>query len=171
MPGPGRSAAVLRAGRVGAPHGLDGSFHVLEPRPQLLFAGAVLQVSRHELAIVRRAGTDARPLVRLDGLEHRGAAEELRGQELYISREQAPALEEDEWWVEDLEGCTVLAGARIVGHVRRVMALPSCELLEVRRPGGGELLVPLVSDAVGRVDVEAGEIEVSLSFLGEELPR
>ena len=29
-------ARWLRAGRVGRPHGLDGSFHVLEPNPLLL---------------------------------------------------------------------------------------------------------------------------------------
>ena len=44
-------------------------------------------------------------------------------------------------------------GDRAVGTVRRLLALPSCEVLEVERAGGaGELLVPLVSDAVREVD-------------------
>jgi 16S rRNA processing protein RimM len=45
--------------------------------------------------------------------------------------------------------------------------MPSCELLEVRRESGEELLVPLVRDAVRSVDVEARRIDVDLEFLGE----
>jgi hypothetical protein len=52
--------------------------------------------------------------------------------------------------------------------VRALRALPSCEVLEVARVAGGELLVPLVADAVRRVDVAARRIDVDLAFLGEE---
>lgn len=85
-----------------------------------------------------------------------------------VPRTQAPALEEDEWWVEDLEGCTVLDGEITVGTVRRVLALPSCDVLEVARASDGtDLLVPLIGDAVRSVDIERAEIEVDLRFLGE----
>jgi ribosomal 30S subunit maturation factor RimM len=50
-----------------------------------------------------------------------------------------------------------------------MLSLPSCEVLEVTREGdGGELLVPLVGDAVREVDVEGRSIDVDLRFLGEE---
>ncbi len=78
-----------------------------------------------------------------------------------------PPLGEDEWWAEDLEGCTVHDGGRRVGTVRRLLALPSCEVLEVEREDG-ELLVPLVSDAVRAVDVAGRTIDVDLRFLGAE---
>jgi 16S rRNA processing protein RimM len=56
-----------------------------------------------------------------------------------------------------------------VGTVTRMLALPSCEVLEVERSEGGEpLLVPLVSDAVRTVDIEHGRIDIDLRFLGEE---
>ena len=45
----------------------------------------------------------------------------------------APELGPDEWWAEDLEGCAVHDGDREVGTVRRLLALPSCEVLEVER--------------------------------------
>jgi 16S rRNA processing protein RimM len=48
-----------------------------------------------------------------------------------------------------------------------MLGLPSCECLEVERPDGSELLVPMVRDAVRRVDVGAQEIEVNLAFLGD----
>ena len=43
------------------------------------------------------------------------------------------------------------------------------EVLEVARAdGSGQLLVPLVSDAVRTVDVERKQIDVDLAFLGEQ---
>ncbi len=165
-------AALLHAGRVGRPHGLDGSFHVTHPRAALLDLGRTLLVGDSEQEVVRRAGTDARPIVRLAGCTSRAAAEALRGTDLQVPRADAPELEEDEWWPEQLEGCRVADGEHEVGVVRELRALPSCEVLVVARDGDGrtELLVPLIRDAVRSVDVEAREIDVDLQFLGEDAP-
>lgn len=159
----------LLAGVVGRPHGLDGSFHVTRARGQLLLAGATVTAGDAEREVERRAGTDEHPIVRLAGTRDRDAAEALRGTELLVPRDAAPELEEDEFWAEDLEGCTVRDGDVEVGVVRRLLALPSCEVLEVRRSGRQEeLLVPLVRDAVRRIDVEGGVIDIDLAFLGED---
>jgi 16S rRNA processing protein RimM len=162
-------ADLLHAGRVGRPHGLDGSFHVTQPRAALLEQGRTLLVGDLEDEIVRRAGTDARPIVRLASCTTRTQVEALRGTDLLVPRAEAPELEEDEWWPEQLEGCAVHDGEREVGTVRRLLALPSCEVLEVTRPrgAGSDLLVPLISDAVRSVDVDARRIDVDLAFLGE----
>ncbi len=159
----------LRAGRVGRPHGLDGSFHVTQPTPALLQAGAVVTIKGRERQVVRRAGTDTHLIIRLEGHHDRAAAEHLRGEDLLVPRQAAPELEPDEWWAEDLEGCRVLDGNRAVGTVTRLLALPSCEVLDVARADGdSNLLVPLVSDAVRTVDVQNKEIEIDLTFLGED---
>jgi 16S rRNA processing protein RimM len=159
----------LRAGRIGSPHGLDGSFHVAEANASLLAHGAGVQVAGETRRITRRAGTDLRPIVRIDGCEDRAGAEALRGLEIFAPREAAPALESDEWWAEDLESCRVHDGGRPVGTVRRLLALPSCEVLEVaREDGAGDLLVPLIRDAVRGVDMERREIDIDLAFLGED---
>jgi 16S rRNA processing protein RimM len=168
MSAPHEPAAWLHAGRVGRPHGLDGSFYVTRPRPALLDAGRTLLVGEREDEIVRRAGTDARPILRLAGCSDRTAAEALRGAELRVPRAAAPALEQDEWWPEELEGCRVVDGEREIGVVRTLRAMPSCELLEVERPGRDELLIPLIRDAVRAVDVAARRIDVDLAFLGED---
>jgi 16S rRNA processing protein RimM len=163
-------AEWLAAGRVGRPHGLDGSFHVTRPRGALLTLGTVVRIDDDEAEIVRRAGTDERPILRLAGHDGRAAAELLRGRDLLVHRTAAPALEEDEWYAEDLAGCRVVDGTAAVGEVRRLVALPSCEALEVARADGSELLVPLVRDAVRSVDVGAGIVDVDLEFLGESEP-
>ena len=159
----------LRAGRVGRPHGLDGSFHVVDVNAGLLGAVDSLTVDGREREIVRRAGTVSRPILRLQGSEDRESAEAIRGRELLVPRDAAPDLDDDEWWAEDLIGCAVHDGARGVGTVRRMLELPSCEVLEVAREGGGgDLLVPLVTDAVRAVDIDARMIDVDLQFLGED---
>ena len=158
----------LRAGVVGRPHGLDGSFHVTSARPELLQEGRSVKVAGGERLIVRRAGFERGLILRLGGCEARADAQALSGQELLVSREHAPELDVDEWWAEDLEGCAVHDAGQPVGVVRRLLALPSCEVLEVDRVAGGPvLLVPLVKDAVRRVDLDTKRIEIDLGFLGE----
>jgi 16S rRNA processing protein RimM len=43
-----------------------------------------------------------------------------------------------------------------------MVALPSCEALEV-----GDLLIPMVRDAIRSIDVDARRIDVDMRFLGE----
>jgi 16S rRNA processing protein RimM len=200
----------LAGGVVGRPHGLDGSFHVLSPRPALLALGTTVRAAGRDAEVVRLAGTDDRPIVRLAGVDTREAADALRGTELLVPRSVAPPLEDDEWWAEDLVGCRVVDGDRALGRVVRLMPLPSCEVLEVAPEGGGgssasgsgergsgeggagasgsgeggagasgsgdqppaaPFLVPLVRDAVRRVDVGAKLIDVDVAFLGDTVPE
>jgi 16S rRNA processing protein RimM len=161
------SSDLLTVGVIGRPHGLDGSFHVSRARAGLLEHGGEVVVDGHTRVVERRSGTPDRPIVRLSGVTDRTAAEALRGQELRVPRSAVPPLEEDEYWADDLVGCAVVDGDTPVGIVRRLLAYPSCELLEVDRPDAPLLLVPLVRDAVRAVDVEAQTIDVDLVFLGE----
>jgi 16S rRNA processing protein RimM len=157
----------LSAGRVGRAHGLDGSFYVTRPRPPLLVLGARLRIGEDDHEVVRRAGTDERPILRVGGIDSREAAEGVRGSELLVARSQAPALGEDEYWPEDLEGCAVTDGSTAVGVVRRLIGYPSVDVLEVERSGAPDLLVPMVRDAIRTVDTAARRVDVSLEFLGE----
>ena len=103
------------------------------PRPRLLTVGTNVTVAGRTVAIVRRAGTEQRPIVRLEGVEDRPAAEALRGLALTVGPREAPELAEGEWWAHELEGCAVLDGDRLLGTVSRLIELPSCEALEVER--------------------------------------
>jgi 16S rRNA processing protein RimM len=166
-----RSQAVLEAARVGRAHGLDGSFYVTGPLTRLLTLGAVVTVGGRRAEVVRRAGTQQRPIVRLDCVGDRAAAEALRGAALTVAQADAPALAEGEWWAHELEGCAVVdERGHKHGTVTRLTALPSCEVLEVAREGAGQpLLVPMVKDAIREVDVAARLISVDAGFLDVEL--
>jgi 16S rRNA processing protein RimM len=147
----------VSAGRVGRPHGLDGSFYVNGPK-QPLAEGTVIRVAGADRRVERRAGTDERPIVRLEGIANRDSAAALLGEQLLLDLEEEP-LEEGEYVVSDLVGCTIEG----LGVVTAVIPGPSCDVLEVGVDG---VLVPLVSDAVKRVDVEARIIEIDREFLG-----
>jgi len=128
-------------------------------RAGALSEGLEVVVSGRPYVIERRAGTEERPIIRLSGCSSREYAEALRGAELLVP---APPLEEDEYWASDLAGCLVVDGSREVGVVSRMIALPSCEALEV-----GELLIPMVRDAIRSIDLDARRIDVDMGFVGE----
>lgn len=150
----------VTAGRVGRPHGLDGSFH-LEAPAEPLTVGTAVAVGGRECVVERLAGTSERPIVRVSGVSDRDAAGGLRGEQVLV---EAGELEPGEYFTDDLVGCDVPG----LGTVRRVIAAPSCDLLEI---GDDALLVPFVSDAVRSVDLDARTIEVNAEFLGIDSGR
>jgi 16S rRNA processing protein RimM len=154
------SSNELLAGYVGRPHGLDGSFHVVRADPALLADREELLLGGRRVALTRRAGTPEKPILRIEGCGTRDEAEALRGSELRVSVDEAPPLEEGEFWARDLEGCRVVDGETEVGVVERMIALPSCEALVV-----GDRLIPLVRDAVRSVDIEGRRIDVDMGFV------
>ena len=149
---------------MGRAHGLDGSFWVedalsaSEDGREPLAVVTEVTIDERRGRVARRAGTAARPLVRLDSVADRDAAGTLRGEELRVAEGDAP-LAAGEWLIADLVGARVEG----IGEVRRVLTAPSCDLLEVGDQG---VLIPLVADAIRRIDVEAGRIEVDHAFLG-----
>ncbi|MEX2196974.1 MAG: hypothetical protein WD844_16995 [Thermoleophilaceae bacterium] len=147
---------LVPVGRVGRPHGWDGSFWV-EGAGHGLPEGTRVTVGARDARVERRGGTDARPLLRVSGVADRDAASAVRGEPLLMAEAEAP-LAEGEWLIGDLVGCEVPG----LGTVRRVIGAPSCDLLEV---GDDAVLVPLVADAIRRVDTEARVIEVDREFL------
>ena len=139
---------LVTAGRVGKPHGLDGSFYV-DGASHPLAVGTTLTIADRPHEVERRAGTDERPLIRLAGLED---PRELRGELLLVEAE----LAEDEWLASDLLRCSVPGRGRVV----RVLDGPSCSVLELEDGS----LVPFISDVIR--SVEGGEIHLNEDFLG-----
>ena len=149
----------FRVGVVGRPHGLDGSFHVMSPRSELLSEGVVLE----DLGpIVGRKGSDDRPIIRVEGVADREAALALGGRELVVDEANRPPLEEDEYLAQDLIGSRVVDGDHAFGEVVRLLAMPSCEVLEL----DDGTLIPMVKDAIRTIDVDARRIEIDREFLG-----
>ena len=148
-------------GRVGRPHGLDGSFVVEHPSeaPERFAVGARLYAGGEETEVVssKRVG-GGRIAVRLDRSVPRGTA-------LEIDRSALPPPEPDAYYVFQLVGLRVEEeGGRELGCVADVEPGPANDALAL---DSGALL-PLVGECVLEVDLEAGRIVVARGFADEE---
>jgi len=153
---------LVPVGRVGRPHGLDGSFVVQDAsrREEAFAEGATLYADGEPAAILAsRRGAGGRPVIRL---ERRVA----RGTELAVPRDALTPLEDDdEFYVFELVGLLVEEeGGRILGHVDDVLEYPANDVLEL--DSGASL--PLVETCVRRVDLAGGRIVVAPGFVEPE---
>ena len=146
-------------GRVGRPHGLDGSFVVEDASeaPERCAAGAELLGAGEPAKVVasKRAG-QGRLVVKLDRRVERGAA-------LEVPRDALPEPAAGEWYVFQLVGLSVEEdGGRVLGKVADVEPWPANDVLVL---DGGAML-PLVDACVLQVDLDAGRIVVAQGFAG-----
>ena len=105
-----------------------------------------------------------RPVIRLEGITDRNAADELRGMEIYIHEDQLEELPEGEHYVRNLVGSRVidLASGTEIGHLNDVIQNTAQSILDVETPEGKQVLIPAVDAFLRRIDEESGIIEVEL---------
>lgn len=112
-----------------------------------------------------------RPVIRLDGISDRNAAEELRNLEVYIPESELEELPEGEYYIRNLIGCQVFdrASGRILGVVEDVLQNTAQSVYRILDDQGKELLIPAVEAFEREIDLERGVIEVELipGFLEE----
>ena len=188
-------------GKVGSPNGLKGEVRItlyqhdstnLKEGKVLLLKHARDQKGKGEAggksassdfcAEVQRVRYQKdRPVVKLEGIDDRNAAETLRGLEVYIQADTLEPLPEGEHYVRNIIGCRVVdigdhsegaydsAGSngsdskgREIGVLRDVIQNTAQSILEVETPEGKTVLIPAVDEFLRRVDEEEGIIEVEL---------
>jgi 16S rRNA processing protein RimM len=100
-------------------------------------------------------------LILFEGVSSREAAEALGKKTVYADEADLPALEDGEYYFSDLIGLKVetLDGAE-VGTVMDVLEGPGQDLLVIRTPSGGRVMVPLVPELVPEIDIDAGRIGI-----------
>jgi 16S rRNA processing protein RimM len=145
----------IEVGRIGRPHGLDGSVTLTGHGGTVpMTPGTEVTIGGRAARVVGRKGTDERPIVRFDLAASREQAEELRGLAVTVPASALPEPEADEFFHIDLIGCEVWCGERRVGAVRTVHTYPANDVLEL---DSGEM-IPFVDDAVDGVDVAGRRI-------------
>jgi 16S rRNA processing protein RimM len=153
------ASALWSCGVLGKVHGLKGELYLnLSPGGlERLRLGTSFHVAGEgageprPCAVTRVGGTDRRPLVRLDLAATREEAIALQGLELLASGDELD--EQPHYRVGDLLGLPVeTASGRFVGSVSDVLETPAHEVLAVRGPDGGEVLIPLVEELISLED-------------------
>jgi 16S rRNA processing protein RimM len=147
---------LIEVGRVGRPHGRDGSFVVdrASDDPERFAPGARVLVDGESATVAESKRAGGRLVVRLDCVPQRGAV-------LAVPREELPEAAEDEYYVFELTGLTVEEeGGRALGRVQDVAPGVANDVLELDTG----LALPVVEDCVLSVDLERGVILVAQGF-------
>jgi 16S rRNA processing protein RimM len=151
---------TVTVGRVGRPHGLDGSFVVenASEDPARFVVGATLLVGGDPARIQASKRARGRPVIRLDRRVQRGAP-------LEIARADLPPPDPGSFYVFQLIGLDVVEdGGRELGRVTDVAPGVANDVLEL----DSGVALPLVEDCVRDVDLDAGRILVARGFAAVE---
>jgi 16S rRNA processing protein RimM len=143
-------------GRVGKPHGLDGSFYVEQPSTDERWwkPGASFLAGGEPAKVVGSRRAQGRPVIRLD----RSVA---RGSPIEIERDQLPPTAEDEYYAFQLQGLEVVEeNGRALGTVADVIPGVANDVLELSTG----VLLPMIEDCVRTVDLDAARIVVAEGF-------
>jgi 16S rRNA processing protein RimM len=152
--------SLVTVGRVGRPHGLDGSFVVEHPSedPKRFEPGAVLRAGGEKVRVEERKRSGSRLVIRLDKPVARGTA-------LEIPRAELPEPDEGEYYVFQLVGLEVEEeGGRRLGVVTDVVPGPANDALELDTA----ILLPLVEACIREVDLDGRRILVARGFAPSE---
>ena len=152
---------LVAVGRVGRPHGIDGSFFVDDASESAdRFArGARLYAAGEPVEVVgSKHGAGGRIVIKLD-------RDVPRDTMLAVPRSALPAPEADAYYVFQLVGLEVVEeGGRVLGTVTEVHNGPANDALEL----DSGLLLPLVGACIEDVDLAAGRVVVAPGFADDE---
>ncbi len=81
--------------------------------------------------------------------------ERYKGKDLYVTRENAVPLEEDEYYIADLLGCKVVTDdGKDFGILKDVMETGANDVYVVKTKEHGEVLLPYIDDCLLNIDIE-----------------
>lgn len=164
--------SCLLIGRIGKPHGLRGECKVIpetdDPgRFTLLkevLVGATAESARlFGIAGVRmqHSGRGVTVLLRLHGVTSKEEAAALSRSGVFARSVDLPPLEEDEFFLHDVVGLSVLTEhGEAIGVVRDVWEMPASNVYVVARPGRRDALIPAVPAFIKRVDIAGARLVV-----------
>ncbi len=102
-------------------------------------------------------------IVKFEGYDTIESIQMYRQKGLFVPREQAVPLAEDEYYVADLLGMDVyLEDGELFGKVKDVMQSAANDVYIIRSLAHGEVLLPAIADCVKEVSVEENRMVIHL---------
>ena len=102
-----------------------------------------------------------RLIIKFKEINDRNETETLRKYELYVTRENAVELDENEYYVQDLIGLDVYnEGNEHIGKLDDVIRTGANDVYQILKNDGKELLLPAISECIIEVDIENGRMTV-----------
>jgi 16S rRNA processing protein RimM len=157
---------VLLAAVIGA-HGLKGEVKVktFTESPEALARYGALRTRdgrAFHVAQVHATKPDE-AIVAFKDVSDRNAAERLKGEELFVSRDTLPALEGHEFYHADLIGLRAEdEDGRTIGTVHALHNFGAGDVIEIARPDGDTVLLAFTRENVPSIEIEQGRISVAV---------
>lgn len=102
-------------------------------------------------------------ILKFKGIDNINDIEKYKRCSLYVTREHAVALEEDEYFIADMigmEACT--EDGSIFGTLRDVIETGANDVYVIENAEHGEVLVPAIKECIRSVDIEKGQMMIHL---------
>lgn len=102
-------------------------------------------------------------ILKFDGIDNINDIEKYKGKDLWIPREEAQELGEDEYYIADLQGLNVvLEDGTEFGRLRDVMETGANDVYIIDSNEHGEVLLPAIKECILDVDLEKNTMTVHL---------
>lgn len=157
---------MLRVGVITSTHGVRGEvkvFPTTDDAKRFKTLKKVILDGREplELSIEQVKFFKKMVILKFKGYDNINDVETWRQRDLLITRDQAVELKEDEYFITDLIGLTVVNEEEaVLGRVKDVLETGANDVYVVELTGGKELLLPAIKDCILNVDLEGGRMKV-----------
>ena len=102
-------------------------------------------------------------ILKFKGIDNINDIEKYKRCSLYVTREHAVALEEDEYFIADMIGMEVCTeDGSIFGTLRDVIETGANDVYVIENAEHGEVLVPAIKECIRSVDIEKGQMMIHL---------
>jgi len=154
-------------GAIASPHGVRGMVRIkpFTEEPENIGAyGPVNLADGRRFTLTVRSMAKGMVLATLDGITTREAAEELKGEQIFVDRNRLPQPEAEEIYHADLIGLEVMdPSIGVIGKITGIYDFGAGSMLEVRREKGKPVLLPFGN--MSPITLETGGTErVSLNI-------
>lgn len=159
----------FRIGVITSTHGLKGEVKVFPTTDDLnrfkTLKKCFIRTPKGDVAVEKNTCKFFKNMVILSFKEFKdiNEIEKYKGFDIYVSREDAVPLEEDEYYISDVIGMEVVTDdGNILGKLSDVMQTGANDVFVVSLVDDKELLIPVIKDCVMDMNYETGRITVKL---------
>lgn len=157
---------LLEVGKIINTHGLRGEVKVIPwtDTPDVFEDLETLYLKNNDVFTISSVKYQKNNLiVKFKELGDINEAEKLKNQVLYAERSALGELPEGVYYIADLIGLSVRKETgEEVGKIKDVLQTGANDIYVVAREGAKDLLVPVIPNVVLSVDIDGGEVTVSL---------
>ena len=160
---------LFQVGAVTSTHGLRGEVKVCpttdDPARYQKLKEVILDNGKEQLTLkIEHARLFKQMvIVKFAGLNHINEVEKYKGARLYVTRENALELGEDEYYFADLAGLRVeTQEGQVLGTVKDILQTGANDVYVIDREKQKDLLIPAIKDCVKQIDLKAGRMVICL---------